>query len=167
MFGKILMTGLSPMVYTSWDSLDSDIFNLLTCVHVIWNRFCCYLVYHKRSTATNHSELTSSRQAVDWAVPQTEGEQEWGNHCRVEHLKRFDVPAECYARRSPVRQEKEGVEELREERREGKRQWKWMFHWWILLHCLTWTLLKLWKSFISQEKWNRRNLNLHGMFYCV
>jgi len=25
------MTGLSPMVYTLWDLLDSDIFNLLTC----------------------------------------------------------------------------------------------------------------------------------------
>lgn len=64
------------MVYTIWGSLDSDIFNLLTCVHVIWNRFCCYLVYHKRSAATNHSELTSSRQAVDWAVPLTEAGQE-------------------------------------------------------------------------------------------
>jgi hypothetical protein len=38
--------------------------------------------------------------------------------------KRFAVPAEFYAHRSPVRQEKEGAEELREERREGKRQWK-------------------------------------------
>lgn len=89
MFGKLLMTGLSPMVYTIWGSLDSDIFNLLIYVHVIWKRFCCYLVYHKRSAATNHSELTRSRQAVDWAVPQTEAEQDWGIHCRVEHLKRF------------------------------------------------------------------------------
>jgi len=40
MFGKLLVTGLSPMVYIIWGLLDSDIFNLLTCVHVIWNRFC-------------------------------------------------------------------------------------------------------------------------------
>jgi len=121
---------------TQSGALDIDVFDLLICVHVIWKKFCSYLVYHKSSAATNHSELTSSRQAVDWAVPQTEPEQEWGNHCRVEHLKRFAVPAEYYAHRSPVRQEKEGAEEPWEERREGKRQWKWMCHWWILLQCL-------------------------------